>query len=850
MKLSSQFDLPAAPDKVVALFFDPATMRECLPGCEELEQVDDKTYRGVLTNEIAHVKFKAGFSAVITSVEELADGSGAFVVNAVLKGEDRRLGSTIKVDARMTISPVGEESRVGYELELAMWGKLGRLGESVIRRSSVEVERQFSEALAAVCEGKPIPHRQKAAQKAAGKLAQKQPVAVAGRGAGRSSRRPVRPRSSGWPIASRTCRSSSRSLPRPSRTASSSAAGSADADGAVPSARDPRRGAAPARRARRHHGVRRRHGHPDPGQAGPPASRELRRHQPDPGLREISVDDAGVTVGPLVSLRQMETDDRVTSNAPLASATYAQVANPRVRNTASVAGNIAHGDYRLDPPTALVVLDATVELSSERGRREVSMREFFVDFQVTEVQPDELISGIRIPRQPRSAAGSFVKLSSLAENDWPCASVAALAVPADGHRRPDRAALGLGALAPMTRYLALDLDEDMSDQDVVDAAIDIANTAIDPIEDIRGSAPYKAHLGPRCRRGVRPRSDEGAPACLRPTPGSSRARGSRPTRRDRSARRGRRTTEAVRRRRPRARHDPLRRGRAGGAGHGPRRHAPQHPAARHRSSTSTPTGRADGRRAGRGHAAKDLLRGVRRPGLHRAGVRRPAATGGREGPLRRRAGRRCARHGPGDRQSRRGQHRRGVRGAAPGLRHRRRAARRHLRALRAAAVVGLRRPGAPLRRTGHQRQLRVPPGRGDAAAAHERAGPTTVRGDVLGARRPTTCRSSCRTPRPGCDERPAGDPVHDADALLRPADRSPTCSTSRSPGCACAPGRSGGGFGAKMYDRLEPLAAALAWKFQRPRAASRPRAGGGVPAHHPPRRRGDRLACRRTRTAT
>lgn len=160
MKLSSQFDLPAAPDKVVALFFDPATMRECLPGCEELEQVDDKTYRGVLTNEIAHVKFKAGFSAVITSVEQPADGSGPSVVNAVLKGEDRRLGSTIKVDARMTISPVGEESLVTYELEMAMWGKLGRLGEPVIRRRSVEVERQFSEALAAVCAGKPIPHRQ------------------------------------------------------------------------------------------------------------------------------------------------------------------------------------------------------------------------------------------------------------------------------------------------------------------------------------------------------------------------------------------------------------------------------------------------------------------------------------------------------------------------------------------------------------------------------------------------------------------------------------------------------------------------------------------------------------------
>lgn len=167
MKLSSQFDLPAAPDKVVALFFDPATMRGCLPGCEELEQIDDKTFRGVLTNEVAHVKFRAGFSAEITSVEDV-EAAGGSVVNAVLKGEDRRLGSTIRVDARMTINPVGEDSRVTYELEMAMWGKLGRLGESVIRRRSVEVERQFSEALAAVCAGKPIPHRQerpKAARK-------------------------------------------------------------------------------------------------------------------------------------------------------------------------------------------------------------------------------------------------------------------------------------------------------------------------------------------------------------------------------------------------------------------------------------------------------------------------------------------------------------------------------------------------------------------------------------------------------------------------------------------------------------------------------------------------------------
>ncbi|MFF8022095.1 FAD binding domain-containing protein [Streptomyces sp. NPDC007896] len=210
-----------------------------------------------------------------------------------------------------------------------------------------------------------------------------------------------------------------------------------------------------------------------------------------PGLRDIVDEGEVIKVGPLVSLRQMETDPRVRSQLPLAAETYAKVANPRVRNTASAGGNLAHGDYRLDPPTALVVLDAMVELTSTSGTREVSVREFFVDFQVTDLRADEMITAIRIPKQGEDSRGTFVKHSSLAANDWPCASVAVLAVPGE----LTELRLGLGALAPTTRYLALDIDQDMSEQEVVDAALEIAGTAIDPIEDVRGSAGYKAHLG-------------------------------------------------------------------------------------------------------------------------------------------------------------------------------------------------------------------------------------------------------------------------------------------------------------------------------------------------------------------
>ncbi|TDV41096.1 CoxG family protein [Actinophytocola oryzae] len=147
MKLASEFSVPAAPATVFPLFFDPEVMRGLIPGCEELVRVDDRTYRGRLVNEVAHVRFAAGFSAAVQSVtdEETKE------VTAVLKGEDRRLGSSIKIDARLSVRPDGDASVIGYEMDMALWGKLGRLGEPIIRRRSREVELEFARSLAAAC---------------------------------------------------------------------------------------------------------------------------------------------------------------------------------------------------------------------------------------------------------------------------------------------------------------------------------------------------------------------------------------------------------------------------------------------------------------------------------------------------------------------------------------------------------------------------------------------------------------------------------------------------------------------------------------------------------------------------
>ena len=208
-----------------------------------------------------------------------------------------------------------------------------------------------------------------------------------------------------------------------------------------------------------------------------------------PGLDHIEKNGRGLRIGPMVTVRRMETDRQVRQAAPLVSRTYGRVANPRVRNTASVGGNIAHGDYRLDPPTALLAVDAVVELTSVRGARQVRARDFFVDFQLTAVQPGELITAIEAPVSPDGARAAYVKMSSLGENDWPAASVAALIDPQGRTLH-----LGLGAVAPVPRYVAVDV-EGLSCEQAVAAAVEAVRPELDPIPDIRGSADYKRRLG-------------------------------------------------------------------------------------------------------------------------------------------------------------------------------------------------------------------------------------------------------------------------------------------------------------------------------------------------------------------
>jgi carbon-monoxide dehydrogenase medium subunit len=210
-----------------------------------------------------------------------------------------------------------------------------------------------------------------------------------------------------------------------------------------------------------------------------------------PDLDSLSQSDGRLVIGPMVRLRRLERDPLVRAGAPLLGLACAEVANARVRNTASIGGNLAHGDYRLDPPVALAVLDATVVAASTAGTRRIAIREFFVGFEQTALEHGELIVAIEVPVASAGERVAYEKLSSLAANDWPCASVAVRLRP-DGAGR--HLSLGIGALAPTT--LVVEVPLGTADLEASTAlALAAAEPLIDPLPDVRGGAAYKRELG-------------------------------------------------------------------------------------------------------------------------------------------------------------------------------------------------------------------------------------------------------------------------------------------------------------------------------------------------------------------
>ena len=212
------------------------------------------------------------------------------------------------------------------------------------------------------------------------------------------------------------------------------------------------------------------------------------------GLAQIKQERDGVRIGALVTHRAVECSSVVRNFIPVVADAFSKIGNVRVRQTASVGGNLAHADYRLDPPPALLVLGAEVTAFGPKGFRRIPLKDFFRGMYETALESGEILVDVKVPFMPEDSKAVYLKFSSLSANDWPCLGVAALLSKASGRCQELRLALGGVAATPLLiEPLEFAQGQNLSDA-LVDEVLRIADGQISPFSDLRGSEWYKRQM--------------------------------------------------------------------------------------------------------------------------------------------------------------------------------------------------------------------------------------------------------------------------------------------------------------------------------------------------------------------
>jgi carbon-monoxide dehydrogenase medium subunit len=213
------------------------------------------------------------------------------------------------------------------------------------------------------------------------------------------------------------------------------------------------------------------------------------------GLAEIEEKDGYLHIGALVKESTLERNELVAGRYPILLDTARVIADPIVRNRATVGGNLAHGDPANDHPATMLAVRAEVVAHGPDGERVIPIDEFFFGLFMTALQPGEILTAIRIPEPTERSGGAYFKLERKVGDYAVAGAAVQLTLDADG--KVEQAGIGLTNLG-MAPIRAADAEEALvghaPDDDTIAAAARAAADATEPIADRRGSVEYKTNM--------------------------------------------------------------------------------------------------------------------------------------------------------------------------------------------------------------------------------------------------------------------------------------------------------------------------------------------------------------------
>ena len=214
-----------------------------------------------------------------------------------------------------------------------------------------------------------------------------------------------------------------------------------------------------------------------------------------PELKGIRYDDdAGLTIGALVTHRELETSALVKEKFPVLCEAEREVANIRVRNMGTVGGNLASGEPLTDLSQIFIALDGKAKIAGPNGQRMIAVEELFLDFYTTSLAEDEILTHVVLPPSSPRSGIEYIRFSSSSVVDKPSAGVAVrLTLDSSGETvQTARIVLGcVGATPVRARKAEALITGEKITPELAEEAGRIASQECSPTSDLRGSEKYK-----------------------------------------------------------------------------------------------------------------------------------------------------------------------------------------------------------------------------------------------------------------------------------------------------------------------------------------------------------------------
>ena len=211
-----------------------------------------------------------------------------------------------------------------------------------------------------------------------------------------------------------------------------------------------------------------------------------------PGLDYLKEEGGFFKIGALARESDLEDSDVVASKFPLILDATRLIADPQVRNRATLCGNLAHGDPANDHPAAMLALEAKAVIQGSQGQRVVPMTEFFTGTFTTVLDAEEVLIEVRIPVPHPASGGAYLKLERRV-GDFAIVGVAAQVTLA-GSGKIQKAGIGLtnvGSTAIKATQAEASLAGRAPDDTAYGEAGRLAAEASKPTSDNRAPADYK-----------------------------------------------------------------------------------------------------------------------------------------------------------------------------------------------------------------------------------------------------------------------------------------------------------------------------------------------------------------------